>query len=426
MKKSMFVTQRLQPNGDCVLFCAETASIVVVNSEALELWNNEKWNEFPDFEKMVELKFVVADDEDQLAVQSKIRNLVKVPSNVKGMNFVIAPTLFCNARCSYCFEKRTSKNRMNRDTEKAVKSFITSISEKFGAKNIAIAWFGGEPLLEKEIIRRISQYVIEAVGKDHYNASITTNGSLIDDDTIELFKECKITNLQITLDGLEEEYNRVKNYVQPQKFNYQSVISNIEKCCKNGIFVTIRLNISKDNYNDVRLVFSELEERFREYKKHMHFYVFPIMGDKEDPSLYLFDSPKLKEDMGEIYKQLFKLGYKNSYNALGLKARPVHCSAFKYHSYSIDPSGDIFRCEHHLGQKEWAVGNVFNGINEESPVFKYWIDSKIPKKCETCKILPMCQGGCTIAKGTNLDNCSMQLLTLDTSLDLVYKIYERR
>ena len=426
MKKSMFVTERIQSNGDCVLFCAETASMIVLNSEALKMWHNEEWDQFPNFEEMVRLKFVVDDNEDQLALQCQIRNFVKEPRSVKTMNFVIAPTLFCNARCSYCFEKRTSKKRMTAETEKAMISFVTSISKKFNAKRIAIAWFGGEPLLEKELIRRVSHQIIDEVGVNNYNASITTNGSLIDDDTIELFKECKITSVQITLDGTEEQYNLIKNYVNPQKFNYQTVIKNIERCCKNGIFVTVRLNISKTKYNDVRKVISELEERFGEYKKHMHVYVFPIMGSKEDTSLYMFDSKELKQDMGEINKQLFQLGYKSSYKSLGFKVRPVHCSAFRYHSYSIDPDGNIFRCEHHLGQSNWAVGNVFEGINEESPMFKYWINSKISEKCETCKILPMCQGGCTIAKGTNLDICSMQLLTLDTNLDLVYKIYEGR
>ena len=426
MKKSMFVTERLQSNGDCVLFCAETASIIVLNPKALELWNNNQWEQFPNFEEMVKLKFVISDDEDQLAVQSQIRNFVKESRSVKTMNFVIAPTLLCNARCSYCFEKNTNKKRMDTNTENAMVKFITSIMEEFNVQRIAIAWFGGEPLLEKKLIRRVSHKLIAKVGENNYNASITTNGSLIDENTIELFNECKISSVQITLDGVEEQYNRIKNYINPDKFNYQTVIKNIERCCKNGIFVTIRLNISKENYNDVRLVLAELGNKFCEYRKKMHVYVFPIMGNKNDSSLYSYDSPELKEAMGEIYKQLFELGYKTSYKSLGFKVRPVHCSAFRYHSYSIDPDGNIFRCEHHLGQKEWAVGNVFNGVDENSPKFKYWINSKISKKCENCKILPMCQGGCTIAKGTNLDTCSIQLLTLDTNLDLVYKLYERR
>ncbi len=426
MKKSMFVTERLQANGDCILFCAETASIIVLNPEALKLWHDNQWEQFPDFEEMVKLKFVIDDNEDQLAIQSQIRNFVKEPRSVKTMNFVIAPTLFCNARCSYCFEKKTNKKKMDAKTEKAMVNFITSIMQKFNAQRIAIAWFGGEPLLEKELIRRVSHQLITMVGEENYNASITTNGSLIDDDTIKLFKECNISSAQITLDGTETQYNQMKNYVNPEKFNYQTVVRNIERCCKSGIFVTIRLNVSKANYDDIRLVLSELGEKFGEYKKKMHIYVFPIMGDRNDSSLYLYDSPELKNAMQEIYKQLFQLGYKTSYKSLGFKVRPVHCSAFRYHSYSIDPDGNIFRCEHHLGQREWSVGSVFDGVNENSPMFKYWINSEIPEKCKKCKILPMCQGGCTIAEGTNLNTCSLQLLTLDTNLDLVYKLYERR
>ena len=192
MKKSMFVTERLQSNGDCVLFCAETASIIVLNPKALELWNNNQWKQFPNFEEMVKLKFVISDDEDQLAVQSQIRNFVKESRSVKTMNFVIAPTLLCNARCSYCFEKNTNKKRMDTNTENAMVKFITSIMEEFNVQRIAIAWFGGEPLLEKELIRRVSHKLIAKVGENNYNASITTNGSLIDENTIELFNECKI------------------------------------------------------------------------------------------------------------------------------------------------------------------------------------------------------------------------------------------
>lgn len=426
MKKSIFVTERLQPNGDCVLFCAETASVIVLNPNAYKMWNESNWVEFPNLEELKNLKFVVKDDEDQLGLQQQIRSFVKEARSVRTMNFVIAPTLLCNARCAYCFEKESQKNRMTYDTEIAMIKFIESTVEKFNSERVAITWFGGEPLLEKELIKRVSNHFIALKGRENYNASITTNGSLIDDETINLFKECKITSVQITLDGTEEQYNRIKNYRNPKLFNFQRVINNIERCCRNGIFVTVRFNISKENCSDVKTAISELAERFAEYKKLMHIYVFPVMGDKNDSSLFKFESTELKDEMRQIYQQLFELGYKSSYKTLGFKARPVHCAAFRYHSYSIDPDGNIFRCEHHLGQKEWAVGNVFSGVNENSKIFNYWINAKLPEKCKTCKILPMCQGGCTIAAGTNLKTCSMQLLTLDTCLDLVYKIYERR
>ena len=425
MKKSMFVVERTQPNGDCVLFCAETASIVVLNPNALELWRNEDWDNFPVFEDMKRMKFIVDDEEDQIEVQRQIRNFVKEPREVKMLSFVIAPTMFCNARCAYCFEKNSSKSRMRLETEIAMVDFIINTTRKYSAQKIAVTWFGGEPLLEQELIRRVSKALIDAVGKDNYYASITTNGSLIDDNVVELFKDCNITRVQITIDGTEENYNRIKNYKNADKFNYQSVIRSIERCLENEILVTIRLNISVANYSDVRDVLEQLAQRFEPYRKRLHIYAFPIMGDKGDETLFQSGSPELKEALNGIYKRLFELGYKDSYKSLGLKARPVHCAAFRYHSYSIDPFGDIFRCEHHLGCKEWSVGDVFDGIDESLPRFRFWLEPEIPEKCNSCKILPMCQGGCVMENGTNLDACSKQMLTLDTSLDLAYRLYER-
>lgn len=424
----MFVVERSQANGDCVLFCAETASIIVLNFDAMQLWRSEEWDKLPMLEDMMRMKFIVDDDEDQVEIQRQIRNYVKEPREVKTLAFVIAPTLFCNARCAYCFEKGTKQCRMEPSTEAAMIDFIASTVKRFNAQKIAVTWFGGEPLLEQELIRRVSKALIGVVGKDNYNASITTNGSLIDDDVIGLFKECNITSVQVTIDGTEENYNRIKNYVAPDRFNFQTVIRNIERCLENEILMTIRLNISAVNYGDVRVVLEQLAQRFGSYKKQMHIYAFPIMGDRDDESLYQSGSgsQELKEALDGITMRLFELGYKDSYKSLALKARSVHCAAFRYHSYSIDPNGDIFRCEHHLGHKDWAVGNVFEGIDEDSSKFRYWLEPEVPDKCNSCRILPMCQGGCVMEIGTNLDACSKQLLTLGTSLDLAYKLYERR
>lgn len=149
--------------------------------------------------------YIVHDDMDELKLL-KYRNYNgKFSSGALGL--VIAPTLACNFACPYCYE--TPKAGLM--DKKVQDSLIEMIEENAKNKNnISITWYGGEPLLAKEMIFDFSQRAIEICERENvkYSAYIVTNGYLIDEETIENMKKAKITGAQITVDGPPSIHNK--------------------------------------------------------------------------------------------------------------------------------------------------------------------------------------------------------------------------
>jgi len=309
MKKSMFITTRVLDNGGALLFCPdnEYGMICYLEPNEFELWESNRFEELlnnSDKNFLLEGRFLVPKEENQIEFQRQLREKEALEQEKECISFTITPTLFCNARCEYCFQKGIPQTRMNEETVKMVINFIKSICSQYGAKKVNIRWFGGEPLLEQEIIKHVSLELINHFGRDNYTASITTNGSLITDDVLELFHRFNILDVQITLDGLENTYNQIKNY-RNSKNNFSSVCKNIEKCLEREIFVCIRLNISKTNSDETLLLIEYLDERLKSYKDSGLFSISPsvISGSKEDCSLLVYHSEDMREILGNVYEK---------------------------------------------------------------------------------------------------------------------------
>ncbi len=422
MKKSMFITTRVLDDGGALLFCPDNEHGIMCHLEPkeFELWEANRFEEllkYPNTNLLLEGRFLVPENENQIEFQRQLREKEALRKESECISFTITPTLFCNARCEYCFQKGVTQNRMNEKTMKSVINFIKSISLRYGAKKVNIRWFGGEPLLEQQVIKYVSFELINHFGRENYTASITTNGSLITDDVLDLFYCCNIFDVQITLDGLKNRYNQIKNYYN-NKNNFSSVCKNIEKCLKREIFVCIRLNISKTNYDEILMLIEYLDERFKCYKESGLFTISPstISGSKEDCSLLSYQSEEMRWILSNVYEKLYKL----EYDVFELGQIGTICDAYRYHSYFIDPDGEIYRCDRLIGKKQHSIGNVYEGIKISNAELLSCLTQKLPEKCNSCKILPMCQGGCKALENTNLERCRDELSIIDKIIDIVY------
>lgn len=423
LKKSMFITTRVLEDGGALLFCPdnEFGIMCYLKPELFKLWEEDRIEELlkclNNSNTLIKARFLVLEDENQVDFQRHIREQDALQKKPKSISFTIAPTLFCNARCEYCFQKGIPQKRMNQEVMLNVINFIKATFSRYGVKEVSIRWFGGEPLLELQIIESVSHDLIKSLGKENYTASITTNASLINDDVLNLFYNCNIFDIQITLDGLENKYNQIKNYYNRAN-NYLSVCSNIEKCLERGFCVCIRLNISKGNADEILQLIEFLDERFKTYKDSGIFSISPsvISGSKDDCSLLSCQSNDMKLILGNIYEKLYKLDYE----ILALGRIGTLCDAYRYHSYFIDPEGDIYRCDRLIGKKAYSIGNVYEGMKMTESDLISCLKKTLPEKCNSCKILPMCQGGCKALENTNLGRCRDELSIIDKIMDIVH------
>ena len=190
--------------------------------------------------EMLNMGFYISDDFDELEYLEKLRKTV-VDSNEKIADIMIAPTMDCNARCYYCFEHGCHHEKMTEDTARAVVSYI---KEHWNHELFNVSWFGGEPLLATDIIDYISELL--KVEKIQFISKITTNGYELTDDVVRrAIEKWNTTKVQVSIDALFEEYDRIKNYVENKNGSaFDRVIYNVEGTLKAGLNVRVRINFN--------------------------------------------------------------------------------------------------------------------------------------------------------------------------------------
>lgn len=304
----------------------------------------------------------------------------------------IAPTMLCNYRCTYCFEKINSttfpKTTMTKQTaDSVIKCIENRIHDLQGGK-LHITWFGGEPLLAIGLIRFISAKLIECckVNSVEYTASMITNGLFLTKETAQMLnEECLISNVQITLDGCLTEYCKSKRATISE---YYTVINNIKTIPPN-IRLSIRLNYDGYNMDSIKSVIHELQPCLT--KSNMSIYLAEIRSynkHQEKTNKEFFEAERI---FYNYIKQNFPIIQYNRIN--NLIPRGTYCKLIRRKNIVIDSRGNYYRCEHDIGRADRVVGDSVNGFYYNSVDIMY---SSIPHdpKCKSCAVFPLCLGGC--------------------------------
>ena len=334
-------------------------------------------------------------------------------SSSNMFSLVIAPTLACNFRCEYCFEKGKNTGKiMDSATREKVLEFVEGrfVGDKNTSK-LSVTWFGGEPLIGYEsVICSLSEDLIALCEKYNveYDAYIVTNGYFMKPSIIEnLVGKLRVKHYQITLDGLEEEYCKKKK-ATPEEF--KTVIDNIFALSnyayntKAECQINIRINVDKSNYELAKALVDSMVGDDR-CKDNIFFYLGKIQG--EGCGCY-----ELEEfENAEVDFERFT----NSKLQSILPTKYVWCEQQTLNSFCIGPEGELYKCERDFGDRAKIVGSVFTGLNYSSHLLRFF-DPRIYEKCKSCKLFPVCLGGCpTIA----LERGYECIATLQHAIDLV-------
>lgn len=265
-----------------------------------------------------------------------------------------------------------------------------------------VEWFGGEPLLGVPVIDyivdRIETLCKEKKCKVRY--TMISNGSLIEQQVIEKMKKWNISSIQITLDGYKEDYNKVKDYINPKLYNFDKIISNIEQLNDNGIFVGIRMNYDVVNYYSLKKLIAYLYEKFKERKK-IRYYVYPVWSSLIDNEDAFVSSAEADTMYIDLLKDLVKYNMSDIRRIARLGYRRSQCHACHECGFTIFPDGRIGKCDETFTQ---TVGDVWNGVTNRE-VYAYWTSHELDEYCKSCIYLPTCQGGCRASHHTKMPQC---------------------
>lgn len=339
-------------------------------------------------------------DESKIANEVYISRMSKktLPTYNSINSFIIFTTTACNARCSYCYEKGISKKEsMSIETAENVVQFMKNKCREYnGKKIINIQWFGGEPMLNKPVIDYISSRLNEL--NIYFTTIMISNGFLLNKENLKTIKNWNLRTVQITLDGLYDDYNNTKNYVYSDIDAYLTIINNIHYILDyTNTEVKVRINASNENifklYDDILY----LKEEFKEYYDNkFSLYVSPLYqfyDEDTDAVDGFYDELNKISEIAYVLKT--EKCIENVLSKKVLKRKNINnanCMAYSCNAVCITPSGNITPCEHIVETD--ILGNVVDGITNISVIEKWnkFDDVNELKFClsSKCPYHPMC------------------------------------
>ena len=287
---------------------------------------------------------------------------------VKAMCLHIAHD--CNLRCEYCFadggEYHQIRQLMPFEVGKAAIDFLIKASAS--RRNLEVDFFGGEPLMNFDVVKQIVTYA-EAEGEKHgknFRFTITTNGVLLDDAKME-FINAHMSNVVLSLDGRKEVNDRVRRRLDGTGC-YDSILPRFQKMAesRNQDRYYVRGTFTRYNKDFYRDVLHLAEKGFQQIS------VEPVTAPDSAP--YALRD----EDLDEIYRSYETLAFE-------MLERRKRGERFNFFHFMIDldqgpcvikrlggcgsgneyvavtPKGEIYPCHQFVGLPEFRMGSVLTG-----------------------------------------------------------------
>ncbi|WP_180226248.1 radical SAM protein [Bacillus toyonensis] len=273
---------------------------------------------------------------------------------------IIFPTEQCNFRCTYCYED-FSIGRMSDDVIKSIKNFIKNRSDNLD--KLQLSWFGGEPLVAKDIVLEISKYAFELAEKNNFSleGNITTNGYNLTPKTFTNLTDFNINHYQISLDGPKDIHDSTRLRADG-KGTFDRIWQNLLNIKKTNKDVSVIIRIHLDT-EKVKMIDPLIEDIQREFIKDSRFSVFlkPIekLGGKNDEQLNVLSREQRNSELYRIKKKLYGENFSE------IDSEPSICYASKPNSLIIRSDGKIGKCTVALDDPRNSIGRILsNGTVE--------------------------------------------------------------
>lgn len=313
-------------------------------------------------------------------------------------SYVIFTTTDCNARCFYCYERGAVKIKMSSKIAEDTANFIVNEYKNF--KNVKdpihLQWFGGEPLYNSEVIDIITDILIKNDVK--FTSNMISNGLLFTPAICNKAKtKWNLNEVQITLDGTEKVYNKVKHYanIDTNDNPFNLVIDNIKYLLAAGIEVNIRLNADLHNIDDLKNLIRYLHKEIG-HPNHFSVYLALLFENikgfvhTEEERMTLYS--KIEDLMMHMHYYKYSY-YQYIFKEPNMLQKNNHCMLDSGTAITISPEGKISNCEHNVDKnffgsiytpkKEWDMTYV----KESSTLTQ----DKIGPCCKNCPFYICCR-----------------------------------
>lgn len=368
-------------------------------------------------ETLIELEeggFLVAKDLDErlLHRETFLENQKSKTLGPSHIGLTIGTTILCNMGCSYCFQA-VRPNSSLRD-EKIITGIVNFIEDMIMKapvekwEGISVTWFGGEPLVNKECIEKLTPglYGLSQKFNIPYDAVIITNGILLDSSAWQFLRENHVSSLQVTIDGAKEVHDIYRPLKNPNTANYEKILENIAVMPADFSLV-IRINTDKRVAASLPRLLDDFEKYGLWPQRHADIsmtlaWLKAYKGADVSNMINL-----TREEFFEIENEFSKLKV-DRFNKWA-KANDKEPSKLKWrtpekqgdcptwvspYSFAIDPEGGVHKCWETLHDKATSsgkeVGQEWNA--EDYKKYSSYSRTTVHPTCYNCKFNPVCEG----------------------------------
>ena len=321
---------------------------------------------------------------------------------IKALCLHIAHT--CNLNCSYCFasQGKYQGERALMSFEVGKRAFDFLIENSGTRRNLEVDFFGGEPLMNWEVVKQLVAYA-RSVEKEHnknFRFTLTTNGILLNDEIIDFLNK-EMSNVVLSLDGRPEVNDHFRRDYAGNG-SYEKIVPKFLRLVEKrggkdyyvrGTFTHNNVDFTNDLFHMADLGFTELSME-------------PVVCPPSDPyALTDEDLPKLFEQYEILAKEMIKRkkegrGFTFYHYMLDLKHGPciykriTGCgSGTEY--MAVTPWGELFPCHQFVGDLKYSLGNIYDGItNTEIQDEFRSCNAYARPECKDCWARLYCSGGC--------------------------------
>ena len=326
----------------------------------------------------------------------------KRPTVVKALCLHIAHD--CNLACRYCFaeegEYHGRRALMSFETGKKALDFL--IANSGNRRNLEVDFFGGEPLMNWQVVKDLVAYgrEQEKIHNKNFRFTLTTNGVLLNDEIME-FANKEMGNVVLSIDGRKEVHDHMRPFrkgagsydlIVP-KFQQFAESRHQDKYYVRGTFTHYNLDFSEDVLHLADLGFKQIS-------------VEPVVAEPKEPyAIREEDLPKLFEEYDKLAVEYIKRkkegrGFNFFHFMIDLNQGPCVAkrlsgcgSGTEY--LAVTPWGDFYPCHQFVGQEDFLMGNVDTGITRTDIRDEFKLCNVYAKeKCRDCFARFYCSGGC--------------------------------
>ena len=342
-------------------------------------------------------KLFSADIYENMAFDFKNRSQV-----VKALCLHVAHT--CNLNCSYCFasQGKYQGDRALMSFEVGKQAFDFLIANSGSRRNLEVDFFGGEPLMNWEVVKRLVAYAREQekLHDKNFRFTLTTNGMLLSDE-VDDFLNREMSNVVLSLDGRKEIHDHLrKDYAG--RGSYDAIVPKFKRLVEKrggknyymrGTFTHNNVDFTNDIFHMADLGFTELSME-------------PVVCAPTDPYALT------EEDLPELFRQYELLaeemirrkkagnGFVFYHYMLDLKNGPciykriTGCgSGTEY--MAVTPWGELFPCHQFVGDPKYSLGNIWDGVTNLAVQEEFrHCNAYARPECRDCWAKLYCSGGC--------------------------------